>query len=253
MRLNAYLKRLITLSLVLILSIALPLPGTITKARAEETATIKLNVNSQSIVKGKSFSLYVYNLCEGQTVSFESDSPETASVNETGLVTANAVGTATITVTVKEEAKTVTTLFCKITVGPAAISVHFSNLELHMISGQKAKIERILQPISTVEQPKFSSYNSKIASVSAGGRVTARAEGSTYIFAQIDNGRFAVCKVFVYPEGTVLTTEFSSPVVSEESSEESFEDIDFETFLKNLNAAGKNTAGTVNGTDETTN
>ena len=265
MRLNAYLKRLITLGLILILAIALPLPGAVTQARAEETAEVKLNVNSQAIVKGKTFSLCVYNLCEGQTVSFRSSAPEIASVDEVGIVTANAVGTATIAVTVSTDAETVAVLPCEITVGPPAISVQFSRLELNMVIGQKLTLERIIQPLNTVENAKFSSYDAKIASVSAGGRVTAKSEGSTYIFAQINNGRFAVCKVYVYADESLLPVEASEEAdTDEELSEEALEEritdpvlkttgVDFETFLKNLNAAGKNTESTDNGADETTN
>lgn len=268
MRLNAYLKRWITLGLILILAIALPLPGTVTKAMAEEAAEIKLNVNSQSIVKGKTFSLYVYNLCEGQTVSFRSSASDIASVNEFGMITANQVGTASIAVTVSNETEIVAVLVCEITVGPPAISVQFSKLELNMVIGQKLTLERIIQPLNTVENAKFSSYDAKTASVSAGGRVTAKAEGSTYIFAQINNGRFAVCKVSVYADEASLPIEETEKVedselkeaASEEAEKERVTDpmlkniaVDFETFIKNLNSAHKATEGAELGAAETTN
>lgn len=263
MRLNAYFRRLLTLGLVLILAVLLPLPGTVATARADETAEIKLNVNSQAIVKGKTFSLYVYNLCEEQTVSFRSMVPEIASVDETGLVTANAVGSTTIVATVTNGTETVAVLSCEIIVGPPAISVQFSKLELNMTIGQKLTLERIIQPLNTVESAKFSSYDAEIASVSAGGRVTAKTEGYTYIFAQINNGRFAVCKVYVYPDEFVLpeeSSEVSEDGIEELSEEEEITDpvltnteVDFETFLKNLNGEGKDTESTENGTDEVTN
>lgn len=262
MRLNAYFRRLITLGLVLILVLLLPLPGTVATARADEAAEIKLNVNSQAIVKGKTFSLCVYNLSEEQTVSFRSMIPEIASVDETGLVTANAVGSTTIVATVTNSAETVAVLSCEIIVGPPAISVQFSTLELNMIIGQKLTLERIVQPLNTVESAKFSSYDAEIASVSTGGRVTAKAEGSTYIFAQINNGRFAVCKVYIYPDNSMLPAELSA--LSEDGTEEPLArevtdpvltntEVDFETFLKNLNGEGNDAEGTDNGTDEVTN
>ncbi len=262
MRLNAYFRRLITLGLVLILALLLPLPGTVTTARADEAAEIKLNVNSQAIVKGKTFSLCVYNLSEEQTVSFRSMIPEIASVDETGLVTANAVGSTTIVATVTNSTETVAVLSCEIIVGPPAISVQFSTLELNMTIGQKLTLERIVQPLNTVESAKFSSYDAEIASVSAGGRVTAKAEGSTYIFAQINNGRFAVCKVYIYPDNSMLPAEISD--FSEDDTEEALArkvvdpvltntGVDFETFLKNLNGEGNDAESTDNGTEEVTN
>ena len=259
MRLKSLLKGLFIFGLVLFLGISLPY-GNMLTAYANETQDIKLNVNSQTIVKGKNFSLYVYNLSEGQTVSFVSSDPAIVSVNENGVVTGNLVGTATIIVTVTEGANTVDILSCEIKVGPPAVNVQFSKLELNMVVGQKVTLERIVLPLNAVENPKFSTYDRTIATVSAGGRVTAKAEGYTYIFAQLDNGRFAVCKVYIFPEGTILEPEVVVEEVildetkllealSAEETEETEEitdpfikpnaGMDFETFIKNLNAANK--------------
>lgn len=259
MRLKSLFKCIFIFGLVLFLGVSVPF-GNMLTAYANETQDIKLNVNSQTIVKGKTFSLYVYNLSGNQTVTFVSSDPAIASVNESGIITGNMVGTATILVTVTENENTVDILSCDIKVGPPAISVQFSRLELSLIVGQKVTLERFVLPLTAVENPKFSSYDRTIATVSAGGRVTAKAEGSTYIFAQLDNGRFAVCKVYIFPEGTILETEeVVEEVVLDEKSlleplteaqtteEEEITDpflkpnagMDFETFIKNLNAANK--------------
>ena len=281
MRLKRNLKSLFIFGLILFLGVSLPC-NNVVSAYADETQ-IKLNVNSQTLVKGKTLSLYVYNLSEGQTVSFVSTDPAIASVDEDGIVTGNSVGSVTILVTVTEGENTVDILSCDIKVGPPAISVQFSRLELTMIVGQKTTLERIILPLNTVETAKFSSHDRAVATVSAGGRVTAKAEGSTYIFAQLDNGSFAACKVYVFPAETLpeevteeVTNEVTEPVteeitepaaevvtedvtgeVTEEVQEEVAEDtslevaeevdsslnnteeIDFNTFIKNLNAAGK--------------
>ena len=262
MRLKSLLKGLFIFGLVLFLGVSLPYNNMLTAYAADETQDIKLNVNSQTIVKGKNFSLYVYNLNEGQTITFVSSDPAIASVNESGIVTGNMVGTATILVTVTENENTVDLLSCDIKVGPPAISVQFSRLELELIVGQKVTLERFVLPLTAVENPKFSSYDRAIATVSAGGRVTAKAEGSTYIFAQLDNGRFAVCKVYIFPEGTILETEevveevideksLLEPLAIEAPADETETPeitdpflkpnagMDFETFIKNLNAANK--------------
>lgn len=246
MRLKSCLKGLFIFGLILFLGISLPCNNMLT-AYADETQDIKLNVNSQTIVKGKTLSLYVYNLIEGQEVTFVSSDPAIASVDEYGIVTGNLVGTATILVTVTEGENTIDILSCDIKVGPPAISVQFSRLELAMKVGQKVTLERIILPLNTVETAKFSSYDRSIATVSAGGRVTAKSEGSTYIFAQLDNGRFAVCKIYVYSEDAILeeTDETSENTILEPAMEvsdpflEPTEEIDFNTFIRNLNAAGK--------------
>ena len=261
MRLKSLFKCIFIFGLVLFLGVSVPF-GNMLTAYANETQDIKLNVNSQTIVKGKNFSLYVYNLNEGQTVSFVSSDPAIVSVNENGVITGNLVGTATILVTVTEGENTVDILSCEIKVGPPAVNVQFSRLELNMVVGQKATLERIVLPLNAVENPKFSTYDRTIATVSAGGRVTAKAEGSTYIFAQLDNGRFAVCKVYVYPEEVLLEAQETEETISvpepasedpstralaEEPAEPEVTDpflkhtdeMDFETFIKNLNAAGR--------------
>ncbi len=263
MRLKSCLKGLFIFGLILFLGVSLPCNTMLTAYAADETQDIKLNVNSQTIVKGKTLSLYVYNLIDGQTVTFVSSDPAIASVDEDGVVTGNLVGTATILVTVMDGEDTVDILSCDVKVGPPAISVQFSRLELSMVVGQKLTLERIVLPLNTVETAKFSSYNRTIATVSAGGRVTAKAEGSTYIFAQLDNGRFAVCKVYIFPEDTILETEevsdepledelfkANSETGIEETLEEETKEVsdpflkpnaemDFNTFIKNLNAANK--------------
>ncbi len=274
MKLNHYKKGFFIFGLILCLGVSFPYSSNArTQVLANETQDIKLNVSSQTIVKGKSFSIYVYNLSEGQTATFVSSSPSIASVTESGTITANSVGSTTILVTIAKGEENIVTLPCKIQVGPPAISVQFSRLELSMTIGQKLTLERIIQPLNTVETAKFSSQDTSIATVSAGGRVTAKSEGSTYIFAQIANGQFATCKINVYADGTILpenTEDTSNPLFSitvptdiptaipdvaaatkeawetgEASSEvsksalEKTEGIDFETFIKNLNATDK--------------
>lgn len=256
MRLKGYLKGFFIFGLLLFLGVMFPLSGTTTVAHADETREIKLNVNSQTLVKGKTFSIYVYNLTEGQTVSYLSSAPAVATVDENGVVSANMVGNATILVTVTEGENVVTVLPCKITIGPPAISVQFSKLQIKLEVGEHYTIKRIVQPLMTTEAPKFSSYDKKIATVSAGGRVTANKIGETYIFAQIDNGAFAVCKITVIPkveEVLPVTTDVTAEdiIVADPQMETKTEEIitdpllknvngmDFETFMKNLNAAGK--------------
>ena len=280
MRLKGYLKSVFILGLILFLGVTSVAFGSTTVAHAEETREIKLNVNSQNLVKGKFFSLYVYNLTEGQTVTYRSTSPAVATVDRNGVVYANLVGNATILVTVTEGDDVVAMLPCKITIGPPAISVQFSRLELAMIVGQDYTLDRIVQPLITAEVPKFSSFNKEIATVSAGGRVTALTVGETYIFAQIDNGAFAVCKVTIHPEGTelpeIVSTDMSellallalqspaapkteagedtpdaTPSVEDEAPASSIgTGVDFATFIKNLNAMGKSAENADSTTDD---
>ena len=260
-------KGIITLCLMLCFSVTSPLlfvaPLTAYAAEAE----IKLNVKSKTIVKGRQYALKVYNLTENQTVSFKSDDDSVASVNEKGVVTALAVGTTKITVTVaNKETKETSTLQCDIVVGPPAISIQFSRLNYELTVGQRVFIEKILQPLNTVEEAKFLSLDKNIATVSTGGFITAKNVGSTSIIAQIDNGAFAVCEVIVTdPTATVDSIMFedtatindianASAEAQGRSTEPRLKEIesDFEDFLKRLNANFANGDNASENTDTTT-
>lgn len=167
----------------------------------EEKSDFKLNVMSNTLVKGKSFNLKVYNLNTSSKVSFKSNDSEIASVSEDGTVTAIKVGFTTITVTVKEGFKS-TSLTSEITVGPPAISVKLTKSRIIIGKDKIDLLKVILKPSNTAEDAKFSSYDTSIASVTVGGRVIAKDLGFTYLFAEIgeeslDNRKFAVCSIIV--------------------------------------------------------
>jgi len=189
------------LVLVLVLTLGVFAAPVSAKAAAPE---LKLNVKAKTLVTEKTYSLKVYNLADTQTVTFKSDHPEFASVDDNGLVSANAVGTAIITATVKADSKTVAQLECEITVGPPAISVKLTRPTIILMNGRKALLKTILQPLNTVENVKFSSLDTLIASVSSAGRVTARSIGTTYLVAAIDNGKYDACQVIVVDEDAYL-------------------------------------------------
>ena len=193
--------RMFGLVLVLVLTLGVFAAPVSAKAAAPE---LKLNVKAKTLVTEKTYSLKVYNLADTQTVTFKSDHPEFASVDDNGLVSANAVGTAIITATVKADSKTVAQLECEITVGPPAISVKLTRPTIILMNGRKALLKTILQPLNTVENVKFSSLDTLIASVSSAGRVTARSIGTTYLVAAIDNGKYDACQVIVVDEDAYL-------------------------------------------------
>ncbi len=230
MKQKSLLKGIVILAFLLCVSF-LPLFAKPAIAYAN-TPEPKLNVTSKDIVKGKSYTLKVYNLTETQTVTFSSDDAKIASVDENGVVTALSVGTTVVTATVKDSASAPVKLQCKITVGPRAIYVRLSREEVDMVVGQRALMYYLVYPLNTVELPKFSSSAPEVASVSAGGIVTAKAEGTAYIFAQIDSGQYSACCITVTAEGDTAAEDTFEP------------DIDFADFLIKLNEGVLNDAET---------
>lgn len=213
MKQNSLFKGIITLVLVLFVGLFSfsAAPATAYAGNAEP----KLNVKSKDIVKGKEYALKVYNLTETQTVTFVSGDSKIAAVDETGLVTALSIGTTVITAVIEDTAAIFPMeLQCKITVGPPAIFVKLSRQETEMVVGQRALMYWLVSPFTTVEVPKFSSSAPEVASVSAGGIVTAKSEGTAYIFAQIDNGLFDLCCVTVSSEGDIVAEAAFEPDTS---------------------------------------
>jgi hypothetical protein len=198
-------KCILTLGFTVLLSLTTPfINDTVVTAKSIETGKkeeYKLNLSSITLVKGKSYPLKAYNLPEKAHISFKSDDKEIASVSDEGVVTANKVGDTIIRVLIKDE--TETELTCKVTVGPPAFSIKLTKSRLIIGLDKSDFLNVILKPTNTVEVAKFSSKEPSIASVSAGGRVTAKSKGLTYVFAEIDATditgarRYDTCTVIV--------------------------------------------------------
>ncbi|MDF2484028.1 MAG: hypothetical protein K0R46_196 [Herbinix sp.] len=215
-------KCLITLGLLLFITLLLPFTSynVVTAQAASIDKEIKdsyrLNLKSVALVKGKSFTLKVYNLGANSKVNFKSDDAEVASVSEDGTITANKVGATVVTVTIKDGIDK-TPLTCDVTVGPAAISVKWTKERVFVGLNNDDMLKVIMKPDNTTEVARYSSYDSSIVAVSSGGRISAKKVGMTYLFAEIDAAnldgtrKFAVCTVFITSskDAPLLETYFS--------------------------------------------
>jgi uncharacterized protein YjdB len=208
MKSNLIKKCLYVLGLYVFFTTIIPIPvvGNSMVAMASsidgEQSEIKLNVKSKSLVKDTTYALKVYNVSDTGKVTYKTDSSSIATVDDNGVITAVDFGTTKITVSVKEGLKTISTLECEVTVGHPAVSIQLTKSEITLTVGSKTTLTAILNPSNTVEEAMFSSNDSSIASVSIGGRITAKEVGVTYIFASIGNGKVAKCKVTVIAEET---------------------------------------------------
>ncbi len=204
---------LVILGLYLFFTVIFPLPitGNIMVAHAanieEEQSEIKLNVKSKALVKDTSYALILYNIKDNHKVTYKSSESTIASVDEAGVITAVDFGDATITVTIKDDSKTIATLQCDVTVGPAAFSVTLTKTAETLIVGDKTSLNAIVKPNNTVEIAKFYSEDSTIATVSVGGTITAKSVGVVKIHAFIDNGKYDTCTVSVLEKDIIKNTE----------------------------------------------
>lgn len=126
---------------------------------------------------------------------WKSSAPAVASVTASGLVTALAEGSASITVTVGGKSAS-----CSVSVIRQVISVESVTLdktELQLTEGEKATlVATILPENADNKEEEWKSSAPDVASVNASGEVTALAEGSATITVKVD-GKDASCSVLV--------------------------------------------------------
>lgn len=199
-------KRILCFTLILTFCLYLPSQQNVTAVATsvnDENSKITLNLKSKDLVKKESFTLNVYRTAKDQSVSFKSSNKNIVSVEKTAaksaLISGNKAGTATITVKVKKSFKTITTLTCKITVTPPAISVKLPFPVINLEPDEKYLIgdDVIVKPNITAETPTYKSSDPDVASISANGILTAHSEGKTTIKVTIENGKSDTCKVIV--------------------------------------------------------
>lgn len=194
--------------------------GMVLTEEEESVPDPKLNVQAKSMVKDSTFTLRVYNLTENQKVSYKSDDTEIASVSKKGVITAKGIGSATITVTVKDSsAGSSTILTCDVTVGPPAISIKLTLTELTLELDKKTSLKAILKPNTTAEIAAYYSLDPETATVSATGKVAAKAVGTTTIYAEIANGKFDKCVITVVEAADEKEDKAEEGTASESGSE----------------------------------
>lgn len=174
-------------------------------------ARIQLISQNQSLAVGSTLQLQFNVLSAenatitGRQTSFSSSNVNVASVNNSGLVTAISEGTATITVT--SEQKTAQLSLTVVRRSTSRINISpFLDQTLRIggtLQMSATPLDNSGQPISGRTVNWFSS-NQTIATVSAQGRVTALAAGSTTITAESDGATNSIrVTVTPVPVGTV--------------------------------------------------
>ncbi|MEP6930655.1 MAG: Ig-like domain-containing protein [Flavobacterium sp.] len=143
-----------------------------------------------------------------KTVTYASGNTAVATVNASGLITAVAAGTATITVTTQDGAKTAT---CAVTVSASNVAVTSVSLSPTTVSlavgGTQQLTPTVLPSNATNKAVTYSSGNTAVATVNTAGVVTAVANGSaTITVTTVSGSKTSTCAVTVStPTGTYFT------------------------------------------------
>lgn len=172
---------------------------------------VSLDKTSLKLLEGESGKLTatVYPLNSTQkTLTWVSDHPDVASVDNEGNVTARKAGTATITVKVAENVIAV----CKVTVISRVTGISLSETTVELKPGETHQLTATVLPqnASNAEVTWYSDKES-VATVSQSGLVTGVGPGETTVHAvTTDGGKMASCLVKVGTPVKGITLSVSS-------------------------------------------
>ena len=160
---------------------------------SEQPPAMYISTDSVSVTVGHTCELSVKN-AQG-TVSWKSGNSKIASVSSSGIVTGKAVGKTTITATCSGQKFT-----CKVTVSAQvkAAGITLSRKTVTVPNhGTEALKYTITPDADTVTEPytlKWTSSNTKVATVNKAGIITAKKAGSTKVTVQLKVGGKMVAK-----------------------------------------------------------
>ncbi|MGN0487194.1 MAG: Ig domain-containing protein [Acutalibacteraceae bacterium] len=167
----------------------------------QHVTSIKLDKTNVSIARGEQTKLTVTYLpsdATTKTCTFASSDSSVISVDSAGNIKALAVGTAVVTATSKDGAKTAK---CTFTVVEPAKSISLDKTAITMYNGKAFQLKATVLPENATDKTiLWQSGDKNVATVSSDGLVQARGKGTTYITAKMKSNTslIAVCKVTVY-------------------------------------------------------
>ena len=140
-----------------------------------------------------------------KSVTYKSSNTKIASVSSKGTVKGKKTGSVTITATSKVNKKVKASVKLKVKdLKPSKVSIPAA---LSLTNGKKAIVKATVSPAGVYAPVKFSSSNTKVATVSSTGTVTAKSAGKAVITAKLtqknSKGKYLTAKTTV----TVKKTE----------------------------------------------
>lgn len=169
---------------------------------------VTLNKSSASLVAGETLTLLATITPADATnkrVSWHSNNTAVATISQSGVVQAMSAGTAIITVTTDDQAKTAT---CNVTVTEKIIevsSITLSHSDLTIYEGESFSLTATVNPSNAMDKTvTWTSSNTSVATVS-NGKVTALKAGTAAITASC-GGKNSTCAVTVQKKTVAVTS-----------------------------------------------
>lgn len=166
-------KKLTVILLAMIMALAMAVPAS--------AATVKINKTKATICTGQTLQLKMVGTKAKPKWSSNS---RNAIVNNAGKVTAKARGTATITAKIGKKSYR-----CMIIIESPKIS----GTSVSLYKGKTAQ----LKMLNTKQKYRWSSSNTKVATVSPTGKIRGKSAGTAYVSARSASGKTFKCKVTV--------------------------------------------------------
>lgn len=180
--------------------------------------SIKNPINPVSLVKGTTFQIEAAVLPENATdkkISYSSSDKNIAAVNEKGLIFANSVGVATITLKAADGvSKTISVTVTAARINVTEIAVSSTDENISIVKGRTHRLNATVKPDNATDKTlTYSSGHEDIASVDTNGLITAKKVGAAALTITAADGITKTVNVTVTEaEVAVTDIEFDPPL-----------------------------------------
>ena len=142
-----------------------------------------------------------------KTVLWKSSNPKVATVDAQGNIKGLINGSAIITATAKDNAKVIKTVAVKV----STKTVKLNKTSFTLLAGKTETLKATVSPVdSTSKGVAWKSSNTKVATVDAKGKVTAKAKGTANITATVKGAKVASAKITVTAPIAASSVKLSS-------------------------------------------
>ena len=189
--------------LALIAGILLFMPDnnkSVSNANISEVQNVIVTKQKVTLTIGRKYTITAIvspSTAPDKSLTYESSNPSIASVDSSGNVKANNVGTTTITVTSNngKETKCIITVVEK---NVPVVSIKLDKNDVTLGIGESITLKLTVTPSNTTDHNyKWTSSDASVASVDSKGKVTAKKAGSTLITVITENKKIAICDITV--------------------------------------------------------
>ena len=172
--------------------------------------SIKNPVNPVSLVKGTTYQVEAAVLPENadnKKISYTSSNKTFVSVNANGLISADNVGTATITLKAENMSKTINVTVTSAYINVASIAVASGDENISIVKGRTYRLNATVKPDNATDKTlTYSSDHEDIASVDTNGLITAKKVGTASVTIHAANNITKTVSVTV-TEAEVAVTD----------------------------------------------